>query len=228
MVTGVSARAWNTGDHRRLEVRWLEAAQEYHRLSGSAPTAAMTESALYDLRRQIARLQPAEQQWDPAVADAEREFSAAVTRYAQLHFSLLKRQREMARLRESPDHILLGDVTPNLLQPMPTVQQAIDALFGVQGSPHDRALPGAIIEPRFPTVTAAREGRREFLRYVDAIQGVHDKMDAVTFHETLPPADKAHRLVLALATKVDALADRIVQLERERTTSKPQRRGKNG
>jgi len=230
MVTGVSARTWNVhGDQRSLDERWDAAAAKLIRLGGVV-TGPKTEPVLADMQDEIKRLTPSPV-WDAAVAEAGREFEATVRRYQTTHDDLIKQKRELERLRTSDEHRILGDINSAMFEVPPSAQEMIDALFGKQQTDFD-PIPGKCYTPDFSTVVEYREATRSVLAQVHELENVRARMDAVVRYESLPREDQNRRLILALASRIDAVIERIMLSERiamgnaayrQKSTKRPKR-----
>jgi hypothetical protein len=210
VVSGIS-RSWAVrGDSRSLSERWAEATAELIKLGGQA-SGPMTEVALLDLQAEVRRRTPAPE-WDPALAEGSRELWQVIRRHQILSDELAQRRLRLLRLRDSDAHRLLNDISPALLEVPPDTQAMIDGLFGRQ-PPRHLPVPGEINTPQFNNVVEYRQASRMVLAEVQKLDDVRARIDAVLHYENMGGEEKAMRLIFALASRIGALEDRIVELE---------------
>jgi hypothetical protein len=219
MVTTI-ARAWSRpGDSRGLPQRHAETVAELQQLGGSG-VYPVSEAAVDSMRDEIKRLTPKPPAPDPAVRAAANEFHEAVRRYQRMHAELAERRRKLHQLRDSPAHRLLADVPAD--DPVPNAQQMVDAVFGPQPA-KAYTVPGEIVTPGW---ALASEWRAAALKVQGQVQVLGDQIaraDAPLRWESYATAEKAMSLVFSLASRLNAMEERLGYLEQQSTTSNKRR-----
>jgi hypothetical protein len=220
MATALS-RSWSvTGDQRSLRERWDATTADLIKLGGHA-SGPMSETALQDLQAEVRRRTPAPE-WDPALAEGSRELWQVIRRYQVLADELSQRRLRLLRLRDTDAHKILNDISPALFEVPPDPQAMIDGLFGRQPPRH--LHPGEINAPQFSTVAEYRQASRMVLAEVQKLDDVRARADAVLHFEVMGAEDKCMRLIFSLASQVNALQDRVDELERPTVSKKGSKR----
>ena len=220
MVSSI-ARAWaRPGDHRVLEQRHADVADELQRLGGSA-IYPVSEAAVDSMRAEIRRLTPAPVRPDPATREAAAEFHTATQRLQQLCFDLAERQRRLAYLKDDPAHKLLGDISPAMLVAPPDPQMVIIELFGRERLQSYNPA-GVFNTPTFSTAHEYRQATLALQARLQQLDNVHARIAGVLQFESYGQEEKNQLLIFALAARLDALQDRIIELEHP----SPSKRGK--
>jgi hypothetical protein len=225
MVSALS-RSWAVrGDSRSLAERWAETSAQIVALGGTV-SGPMLETTLQDMQAEVRRRTPAPE-WDAALAGGQREFWQVIRRHQILSDELAQRRLRLLQLRDSDAHKVLNDIPPALLEAPPDTQSMIDGLFGRQ-QPRHLPVPGEINAPQFSTVAEYRQASRMVLAEVQKLDDMRARMDAVLHFENMGGEEKAMRLIFALASRVGALEDRIVELGSYQSviTNRKQRRAK--
>jgi hypothetical protein len=209
VVTGVH-RAWHThGDPRPLSERWAEVATQLVRLGGRE-IGPRSETALLDMRQEIVHRTPASV-WDAALAGAQGDFINEVTRHQQLRAELLRDQRGLERLQQTPEHAILGGITGVMMEPPEETQAVCDRLFG--RAPSRYLLPGEVNKPTFLTVSENRQATREMSAANDDLRDALTRVAAVFHHESLGLDSQNRRLILSQQRSIDMLETRLRALE---------------
>lgn len=209
MVSGVQ-QAWSRhGDQRSLEVRWRETGDKLVALGGRI-IAPMCETNLDQMERECKRLaQPPV--YNPAVAEAGREFEATVRRYQAIFDQIKKEQRQLERLRTSDAHLILGDIGGDLFKEPPTTQQMVDGLFGPQCR-EQYPSPGKLSTPDYDSISAYRQATTRVLEHVFAIDAIKTRMEAVWHFESMAPESQNRRLIVSLSRRIGELEAKIDNL----------------
>jgi hypothetical protein len=210
--------AWHdsSGDTRSLETRWNEAAAKM-RAAGLVPTVPISEPSLFQMRQQLAKLQPPPVN-DPDRSAASHELSALLDRYRIAATNIEKLQRGMEHWINEPIHRLLHDIPDGCDQQIkPELPRNVD---WTSTTSEIRARATTII----PMVLAAEELRRKLETALHAAERTPPEKLIWAIFARL---ERNERRLSALAAACDECLDQIAgQIERVARTARHVRRAK--
>ena len=206
-------RSWQTNDLRDLRTRYDEVAAKIIALGG-VPSVPISPLAVQDMEAAVKKL-AVPPKYDAAVADASRELSRTIARYATLRLEIEAAQVRLHHLLNTDVHRILNDISAEMLQPNPQVQQMVDGLFGEQPRYPFGEIPGRIYEPEFSSASKYAAATRLVLEKVQELDNVRSRISSVFHVENMPAEERCMALVVAVADRLDGIAARIERVEQQ-------------
>jgi hypothetical protein len=215
MVSAVSKPWAVVGDRRSLASRWEIAASQLVKYGGVVG-GPMSESVLADMQAEIERLRPVPA-WDQRLVDAQVDFKQEVTQHQRLRDEILKEQRGLERLRQTPEHMVLGIISPLMMQKPEETAAVVTRLFGPV-RPRGYLNPGEAALPAFETADEYRDARRLMQAENEKLSDIKAGMRGVISYEVSDKPTQNRQLICALAERVWRLEARLRALEVIETT----------
>jgi hypothetical protein len=173
--------------------------------------------------RELARLSkpvpaPDSERLDHARIDLNAEFAE----HTQLREKIIKEQRQLEPI--SDEHRLLADVGAAMLQKPEETQHVVDRLWPRTPRQSGYRLPGEIARPRFDTVDDYRAATRTMQAENDKLRDILGDMAKIWQHDALPMPDRNRRMIWAMYSMLNTMAERIDYLEQSATKPPKQRK----
>jgi hypothetical protein len=217
MVTGLSKPWAVTGVRAPLSVRWEAAATKLAHLGSSLP-GPCTESNLVDGLREIEKLSKPTPEPDLRLDHARIDLNSEIAEHTQLREKIIKEQRQLEPI--SDEHRLLADISAAMLRKPEETQACVDRLWPRVPRQTSYRLPGEVAKPAFQgpdAVDQFRAATRAMQAENDRLRDLLGDITKIWQHDALALADRNRRMILAMYSMLNAMAERLDFLEQSIT-----------